>query len=225
MANSKKYVGQSKHAYNRIRDHLSALRGNHHFNKHLQSAWNKYSEKSFHWFVLEAVDLPMLDEREKFWIELVGSHNPSKGYNKEVGGNANKSPTAETRAKISSKLKGKKLSMDTRIKMSVARTGRVHSKEHCSKISASNKGRMHSHRALELCWAATRGRKASPEECARRSAAQMGRVCSMETRAKIAAAHLGRKNGPPSLDQRQKQSASMRQYWVNKHQKRGQNHE
>lgn len=54
--NNKTYIGSSKNLYQRLLKHFALLRHNKHENAHLQSAWNKYGEESFEWFILELCD-------------------------------------------------------------------------------------------------------------------------------------------------------------------------
>lgn len=69
--NGKKYIGSSKNIYNRWLKHRATLRGNYHGNPHLQSAWNKYGEKSFHFFIIEKCNPMVLEEREDLYINSI----------------------------------------------------------------------------------------------------------------------------------------------------------
>lgn len=70
-----------------------------------------------------------------------------------------KSPSPETRAKISAKLKGRKLPASTRAKMSQSRRGKSPSAETRVKIGNSRRGKTHSQKSKKLMSAARKGRK------------------------------------------------------------------
>lgn len=53
ILNGKRYVGSSSNLRRRLCSHLSKLNNNTHTNKHLQSAYNKYGQKSFQFIILE----------------------------------------------------------------------------------------------------------------------------------------------------------------------------
>ena len=82
--NGKKYVGSSKSVYYRWnQSHRPSLRKGNHYNRHLQSAWNKYKESSFTFEILEECEKEesMLLEREGYWIENTRSWEREFGYN------------------------------------------------------------------------------------------------------------------------------------------------
>jgi hypothetical protein len=82
IINNKFYIGSAIGHYRRKGQHFWMLRNNIHFNKHLQSSWNKYGEPNFTFEVLEFIeDLDTLSEREKYWINHYNTLNPFKGYN------------------------------------------------------------------------------------------------------------------------------------------------
>ena len=84
--NLKCYVGSTRRNFHdRFKDHKRDLRNNKHHSKHLQAAWNKYSEECFEFEVLEIID-KSLDklyflQREQYWIDKFESHNKEFGYN------------------------------------------------------------------------------------------------------------------------------------------------
>lgn len=97
--NGKTYIGQTIQVSvsKRINKHISELNRNIHSNKHLQSAWIKYGESNFKFEVIDQVAFSFgLDNLERFWIKHYDSTNPSKGYNKESGGNKNKIKSKQT---------------------------------------------------------------------------------------------------------------------------------
>ena len=86
--NNKSYIGQSIDINRRRCHHLAALRGNKHFNQHLQNAYNKYKEYNFSWTVLEYCSEDVLNDREMYWIAYYDTYN--NGFNANEGGSANR---------------------------------------------------------------------------------------------------------------------------------------
>lgn len=80
------YIGQSSDLKRRKIDHFKSLRGNYHYNKHLQRAWNKYGEINFKFTIIEKCECKLLGEREIYWIKYYDSMN--KGYNQCAGGDS-----------------------------------------------------------------------------------------------------------------------------------------
>ena len=77
--NGKVYVGQSKNVWHREIEHFTALRRGHHENKLMQRDWNK-DNHGFRFDVIEFTDVDKLNEREKYWIDKLGTLEPN-GYN------------------------------------------------------------------------------------------------------------------------------------------------
>ena len=87
MVNGKKYIGQSKDIDRRKYEHLKKLKGNYHYNKYLQNAFNKYGVNSFKFYIIEKCNIDNLDEREMFYIKEYNTMDKTKGYNLRAGGN------------------------------------------------------------------------------------------------------------------------------------------
>lgn len=97
--NNKKYIGQSINVEKRINRHKHDLINNTHVNRHLQRAWNRYSEDNFSFKVLELCSKEELDEKE---IEYIKKYDTFKnGYNMDTGGTNGRVISDETRKKIS----------------------------------------------------------------------------------------------------------------------------
>ena len=81
--NGKFYIGSSKDIFGRWKEHLSELRNNKHFNSHLQSSWNKYSEESFIFQILEECENneKILEETEQKWLDETKCFQKEIGYN------------------------------------------------------------------------------------------------------------------------------------------------
>ena len=62
------FSGSSKNIRQRLWVHRAELRHNKHENAHLQSAWNKYGEQNFDYYILEACEEKELLKREQWYI-------------------------------------------------------------------------------------------------------------------------------------------------------------
>lgn len=81
IKNSKRYIGSSKNIRQRLWSHRSKLRKSKHDNAHLQSAWNKYGEQSFDYYILEVCDERILLKREQWYINTI---KPEYNINQET---------------------------------------------------------------------------------------------------------------------------------------------
>jgi len=119
-------------------------------------------------------------------ISFFGRRDLGKGtlVNLTDGGDGMKgrTPSEETKAKLSAALKGKKRSEETKAKISESLKGKKRSEETKAKISKSSIGK-----------------KMSAEARANMSAAQKGKKHSEEARAKISKAHQGEKGSKAKL--------------------------
>ena len=79
--NGKIYVGSTVDLQARWRSHRRDLDNGVHVNPHLQSAWNRYGEKSFEFSVLEYVDENRLLVTEQLWIDKTGCTDQQVGFN------------------------------------------------------------------------------------------------------------------------------------------------
>lgn len=87
IINGKVYIGKTKQKLNiRLREHISKLNQNKHYNKFLQNSWNKYSESSFLFETIEICDANCWQDREIYWISFYKSRDESFGYNLTTGG-------------------------------------------------------------------------------------------------------------------------------------------
>lgn len=146
MINKKVYIGQSKNIDARKNKHFTLLRHNKHNNKHLQSAWNKYSEQNFVFEIIESFeyyDPNIINEREIFWIKYYNSFDKNFGYNNTSGGDGikNYKHTEEAKKKISEASKKQKLSKEHKEALLKSITGRKKSEEELKKLSNAAKGR------------------------------------------------------------------------------------
>lgn len=149
---------------------------------------------------------------EKTFITLFGRRDRSEGtlVNFTDGGEglSGYRHTAESKAKASASLSGRKLSADHCKKLSVvaknrtpehterlakASRGRKASEETRARISASGKGRKHSQQTKDRIGMANSLRVITPETRAKLVVANLGKVTPVEVRAKISAGGKGKK--------------------------------
>lgn len=96
------YIGQTNNFKHRRYSHLSALRNNKHTNKHLQYAWNKYTEDVFEFSIIQDnIDVNDIDDLEIKCILLYKANDRNFGYNKDSGGNSKKIVSDETKQLLS----------------------------------------------------------------------------------------------------------------------------
>lgn len=145
----KVYIGSAVNIRSRWKNHILKLRSNVHFNQYLQSAWNKYGEKKFCFWIIEEVEnRGELIKREQFFLNMFRTY-PFGIYNLclTAGNNLGVRPTEETKRKISASMKGKPTSQEVRLKISRAtkgmqhRLGHKHSEETKKKMSLAKKGK------------------------------------------------------------------------------------
>lgn len=96
LIDHKKYIGQSVNLKKRISKHLYELKNGVHFNDHLQQAWYKYGENNFNISIICYCKKDELDEKEIYYIDLYKTTDKKYGYNKDSGGNKNKTRTEES---------------------------------------------------------------------------------------------------------------------------------
>lgn len=107
LITNKKYIGQSKNIARRWEAHRSALNNGAHVNRHLQSAWNKYGELNFSFYILEYCAEEYLNQKEQYWIAYYNTKDG--GYNLTCGGDGRVGMICSetTKEKISKANKGK----------------------------------------------------------------------------------------------------------------------
>ena len=130
IKNGKKYIGQSVEMSVRKTTHFRALKEGKHFNRHLQSSWNKYGADNFEFSIIEKCAPEKLTSREQYFIN---SEEPENLYNmclEACDSTLGIKYSGETRAKLSVINKGKNNpnygkihSAETRAKMSVMAIG------------------------------------------------------------------------------------------------------
>jgi group I intron endonuclease len=226
--NGKIYVGKTAHTLQeRIAGHLRASRLSY-FHK----AIKKYGITSFDFSVIDtAEDESVLNQKEKYWIAYLNCKVPN-GYNLTDGGEGvlgmkhseeararmsltrkgrpsptkGKSPSLETRRKISQSLTGRKQSEETARKHAQIWLGRRHTKESIQKMSASKRGKPFSAEHRKNLSLSHRGERPS----------RRGIKASEETKRKLSLAHMGKpsywkgKKRPPETIAKMSQSLRLR---------------
>lgn len=177
-SNGLRYIGSAVNIADRWGLHVRQLNNGRHHSAWLQRCWDKYGRAAFEFSVLEDVsNNGLLLAREQVWLDR---ERPEFNSCRVAGSQLGVKRSAETRALIGAKMKGRPVSDATRSKLSVAGAGNKH-----------NNGRKHS--------VASR---------AKMSAASIGRKCSDAARANMSAARLGRKVSAETLAQRKGRKAS-----------------
>lgn len=112
--NRKIYIGSALNISRRFSQHKSALTLGNHYNKHLQSAWNKYGSDSFLFEIVELVSREYLLDTEQKHIDFNDAANTKVGFNQRPKAESNLGVkwSPEIRAKMGAPKKGRKLSAE-----------------------------------------------------------------------------------------------------------------
>jgi group I intron endonuclease len=141
MGNGKRYVGSAKTFCQRFSEHRSQLRRGKHHNKHLQSSWTKHGEQAFRFTPILICAPANLVMYEQIAIDTM---LPEYNLARVAGNTLGTKRSAETRAKIAEKAKGRKFpprSAEYRAKISAAHRGRMPSAEHMAALQAGRQAR------------------------------------------------------------------------------------
>jgi group I intron endonuclease len=183
VINGKMYIGSSFNAINRLIAHRRCLLNGKHGNVVLQSAWNKYGPDAFVFKPFYRRDREELLAVEQRWIDAV-----RPAYNLVIVVDGRVTLTAESCARVSAGLAGRKLSDEHVRKTSEAMKRRMSCPAYRAKMIEVNTGRKLSaeHRAKLRGPRGPRGpnTKARPP-------------MSVETRMKISAALKAKGIVPP----------------------------
>lgn len=203
----KRYVGSAVSIRKRWKEHRAALRRGDHANIHLNRAWNKYGEGSFIFRVLEHCDPIRLIEREQYHINVGCDYNICPVAGSTLG----REHSEDTRAKIGSARRGKKLqprSEEHRRSLSAALRGKLKADHVMAALQAGRRAykltdedRKTRSEATRRAYSEGRKERAKSEEHRQRIAESLrGRKASEEARANQSAAQTGKKRGPYNLD-------------------------
>jgi group I intron endonuclease len=142
---NKVYIGQTMDLAKRIRYYKTLQCKNQHT---LYRSIKKYGFDSHKLEIVEEVDVEILMDRERFWIEKLqtncAKYPKSNGLNLCDGGRGTRGRVAseESKMKNSIRNKGKVMSEESKRKISLAGIGRKHSEESKIKMSIANKGKL-----------------------------------------------------------------------------------
>lgn len=165
LPSGRRYIGQSRDIDARLRQHQKGRE-----TSVIGSAIRKHGWSEFESSILERCSVDLLNDREVYWISLMGSLSPD-GFNLTTGGCQNKQVTDDVKAKIS---------LHTQAAMTPEMLERRRQKQLGVPKSAE--------------WrAAMSERQRNPENVRRLT--EMAQSQSQETRGKIAASKLGKAMG------------------------------
>lgn len=190
-ANGKRYIGSTNCLSRRWVEHRKKMRAGISTCTRLQSAWKKYGEDCFAFFVIEEnVDAVDLLVREQYWMDEL---KPEYNVAPVAGSQSGIKHSDKTRALLSSI---NKITPEQREKMvSGIRNMSPEDKAVCrARQSAAHKGNTYN-----------LGKKASPETRAKMSEIGKRRVFTVEHRARISAALKGKSK---TLEHRANMSSS-----------------
>lgn len=168
LANGKNYVGSSSTCLvHRKIAHLSQLRKNKHHSVLLRRAWNKYGETAFVFSILELCDPSDCITREQFHIDSLQSSNPNLGFNicPAAGSSLGVKFSDDVRARMSARMKGRKLTLEQISAIIKFHTGKKRSMETREKIRQKAIGRVVSAETRLKLSNQRRGSKRSAQAC------------------------------------------------------------
>lgn len=207
IINGKCYIGQSIDIKNRWRHH----RWSNSKSTYLTRAFKKYGFESFHFEVLEEIDISniavilftksLLTEREQYWVDFYKSNQPEVGYNvrKIVNSNVGLKMPEEQRRNLIKLKTGHKVSEETKEKLRQANLGNTYKKgkkltpEQCENISKSLIGRQPTDQARINMSIAQTGRKHTEETIQKIIQSKIGHEVTEETREKLRKQRTGMK--------------------------------
>jgi group I intron endonuclease len=166
-ASGRVYVGSSKDMWTRRRHHWAQLARGKHCNPVLQAAWMKYGRDAFSFEVLEitSADKASILDAEQRWLDgyslVTELYNILPFAHSALGVKRR----AETRARMSAAMQGRKLTAETIAKRTASRDYRQ-TPETIAKRAAAMRGRPVSVETRAKIAAALRGQPFTPQRCA-----------------------------------------------------------
>jgi group I intron endonuclease len=222
VASGRKYVGYTRYtAPRRYRGHVKAAKAGE--DTYIARAIRLYGASAFKIEVLEQCEEALLNEREIFWIQKLGTVKPH-GFNLTEGGGGMLRPSESTRQKMRDAHLGKvrgPLSEEHKAAVSRAQKGRPRwTDEQRKEIAARQTGKSCPHniencRQLGFSW---KGKKFTEEHRVKLREAWIRRRMrggvSEETRQKLGDASRGR---TMSVEARRKISEARKRYFTEKY--------
>lgn len=142
ILNNHCYIGSSVNIQGRLNEHFRMLRSNHHYNTHIQHAYNKYGDEAFEVELLEECDTFELLEFEQYFMDIIKPEYNECPY---AGGGSvpGRIASEETKEKIRQYRLGYSHTNETKIKCGRTFLGHHHTDEAKAKISRANVGHKH----------------------------------------------------------------------------------
>lgn len=172
------YIGSSDDIKRRWTHHRRDLKAGKHYNKILQSAWDKYGEENMLFEIIEACDKSELLTREQEYIDDCQPRYNIMDIAYCPPSRKGISPSKETREKISRALLGRKVSEEERQRNSEGHVKLWQDEEY----KASRSGKNHPNHGASM----------SEEQKEKISATLMGHPVSEEARAKMSKSKKGK---------------------------------
>jgi hypothetical protein len=214
------YVG--KGVGERYKKHLRNNPDNRDFNLRIKYLQENKTEIPIS-IIYESTDEQDVFNVEEILIEKIGRRILGTGplYNITKGGAGGYSPTKETREKIGTGNRGKKVSDETKVKMSLAAKGRPVTEEKKQKISNSLKGNIPWNKGKTGIYTKEtldkmRNKVFTAESRNKMSESQKGKKHSAEHNRKNSESNKGR---IISEETKRKMSVAKKEYWDNKKEK------
>jgi group I intron endonuclease len=187
---------------------------------HILRAIKKHGKKNFKKEIIDiCYSLEELNEREKYWIQLLNSRDLNVGYNLTFGGQvkpwSGMKHKPETIAKIRNKALNRKHSETTIKKLSGKNNhfyGKTHSDETKKKISESNKGRKVWNTGCQL----SEETKKKISESNKGKQTWLGRTHSEETKNKLKQYNTGRQLSEETKKKISESNKGRISYWKGK---------
>ena len=135
------YIGGSNNLSQRIQfEHIADLNSNAHSNPVFQSAWNKYGQENFVWWILDYCEKENYISKEQNFLDIYRPFADEKnGFNIAKNSTApflGRKHSKESKILMSKASKGKKTSQETKDKLSKSRIGKKASPETILKMKA-----------------------------------------------------------------------------------------
>jgi group I intron endonuclease len=194
------YVGKTVNFRDRFSYHKNC--GNKSYGKcHFQNAIRKYGWDSFSVEILEiftdftkSKDNTYLLERESYYIELLNSTDPTKGYNicKHSNDRTGVPHTEEAKEKMRQAAINREYSEKEKERLRTINIGRTLTNEHKEKIKQGNTGKFVSEETRKKLSDLHKGKAKSREHIEKVRKSNLGRKASDETKEKMRQSKLRR---------------------------------
>lgn len=145
IANGMTYIGSTVHIYRRWRDHRSKLKNGMHENPNLQKEYDTFGVDNFTYEILELASQDTLHSLEQKYLDDTFGRNACYNIFPTANSPLLRKYTAEQKAQISQRNKGRTISEEHRRKLSIALKGRPKPPQVIESVRRAQTGRVHSH--------------------------------------------------------------------------------